>query len=87
MLGPPADAPHHTAALVTAGIRKQIATCRGRGLADLRDRTLQLLGYARVLRRADCFRPQRRGWACRCQAYDDCDRDRGPAAFWRRWTG
>ena len=54
MLGPPADAPHHTAALVTAGIRKQIATCRGRGL-DLRDRTLQLLGYARVLRGADFF--------------------------------
>jgi hypothetical protein len=53
MPGPPAGAPHHTAALVTAGIRKKIATCRGRGLADLRDRALQLLGYARVRRRAE----------------------------------
>jgi integrase len=41
------------AALTTAEIRKLLATCRGRGLAELRDRALLLLGYAGALRRAE----------------------------------
>ncbi|RAI54549.1 tyrosine-type recombinase/integrase [Roseicella frigidaeris] len=41
------------AALTTAEIKRLLATCRTRGLADLRDRALLLLGYAGALRRAE----------------------------------
>ena len=42
----------HSAALATPEIRRLVAACRTRSLADLRDRAL-LLGYAGALRRAE----------------------------------
>jgi integrase len=48
--GRPARRP---AALATPEIKRLVAACRTRSLADLRDRALLLLGYAGALRRAE----------------------------------
>ena len=42
-----------SAALATPEIKRLVAACRTRSLADLRDRALLLLGYAGALRRAE----------------------------------
>jgi integrase len=42
-----------SAALATSEIKRLVAACRTRSLADLRDRALLLLGYAGALRRAE----------------------------------
>src|SRR4051812_9582028 len=48
-----------SAALATPEIKRLVAACRTRSLADLRDRALLLLGYAGALRRAELVAVER----------------------------
>ena len=64
-----------SAALATPEIKRLLAACRTRSLADLRDRALLLLGYAGALRRAELVAIEREhvsftpeGLGCRSHA-------------------